>query len=143
MWFEKYWSRKYGQTPLPFVLDNWKAYDKKDAKKVWAQSGQSGLDKRQATAQLTVIDDEVDRVTPTVIFRGKGLRISAKEKQNYDRWVKIAMYQGKAWCDQEIMKEWISTEWANPFKSSIGQNSDVIILIADVYRAQQTDSVSF
>ena len=58
------------QTPLPFVLDDWKAYDKKDAKKVWAQSGQSGLDKRQATAQLTVIDDEVDRVTPTVIFRG-------------------------------------------------------------------------
>ena len=27
------------QTPLPFVLGDWKAYDKKDA-----QSGQSGLD---------------------------------------------------------------------------------------------------
>ena len=53
------------------------------------------------------------------------------------------MYQGKAWCDQEVMKEWITTEWANPFKNPIGQNSDGIILIADVYRAQQTDSVSF
>ena len=39
------------------------------------------------------------------------------------------------------MKEWISTEWANPFKNPIGQNSDGKILIADVHRAQQTDSV--
>ena len=39
------------------------------------------------------------------------------------------------------MKEWISTEWANPFKNRIGQNSDGKILIADVHRAQQSDSV--
>ena len=81
-----------------------------------AQSGQSGLDKRQATIQLTVFVGGVDRVRPTVIFQGKGLRISAKEKQSYDRRVKV-MYQEKAWCDEEIMKEWISTEWANPFKN--------------------------
>ena len=34
------------------------------------------------------------------------------------------MYREKAWCGQENMKEWISTEWANPFKNPIGQNSD-------------------
>ena len=54
------------------------------------------------------------------------------------------MYQEKAWCDQEIMKEWISTEWENSFKNPIGQNSDGKILTADVHdvhRAQQTDSV--
>ena len=62
-----------------------KTYDKKGVKEVLAQSGQSGLDKRQATVQLTVFADAVDRVTPTVIFRGKGLRISAKEKQSCDR----------------------------------------------------------
>ena len=39
------------------------------------------------------------------------------------------------------MKEWISTEWKNLFKNPIGQNSDGKILIADVHRAQQTDSV--
>ena len=89
---------------------------------------------------MTVFADGVDRVRPTVIFRGKGLRISAKEKQSYDRRVKV-MYQEKAWCDQEIMKEWISTEWANPFKNPIGQNSDGKILIPDVHLAQQTDSV--
>ena len=32
------------QTPLPFVLDNRKTYDKKGLKEIWAQSGQSGLD---------------------------------------------------------------------------------------------------
>ena len=51
------------------------------------------------------------------------------------------MYQEKAWCDQEITKKWISTELANPFKNSIGQNSDGKFLIADIYRAQQSDSV--
>ena len=39
------------------------------------------------------------------------------------------------------MKEWISTEWANPFKNPIGQNSDREILIADVHRSQQTNIV--
>ena len=39
------------------------------------------------------------------------------------------------------MKEWIFTEWAHPFKIPIGQNSDGKILIADVHRAQQTNSV--
>ena len=51
------------------------------------------------------------------------------------------MFQEKAWCDEEIMKEWISTEWENPFKNPIGQNSNGKIPIADVHRAQQTNSV--
>ena len=86
------------------MLDKGKSYDKKGVKEVWTQSGQSGLDKRQVTVQLTVFADEVDRVSPTATFRGKCLRISTKEKQSYDRRV-IAMYREKAWCDQEIMKE--------------------------------------
>ena len=52
------------QTPLPFVLDDGKNYDKKGVKEVWAQSGQSGLDKRQPTVQLTVFADGVNRVRP-------------------------------------------------------------------------------
>ena len=38
------------------------------------------------------------------------------------------------------MKEWISIKWENPFKNPIGQNFDGKILIADVHRAQQTNS---
>ena len=125
------------QTLLPFVLNDGKTFDKKGVKEVCAQSGQPGLDKRQTTVQLTVFADGVDKVRPTTIFRGKSLRISPKEKQSYNRRVKV-MYQEKAWCDQEIMKEWISTESAKPFKNLFGQNSDGKILIADVHRAQQT-----
>ena len=44
-------------------------------------------------------------------------------------------------CDQEIMKEWNSTKWANPFKNPIWQNSGERILISDVHSAQQTNSV--
>ena len=62
------------QTPLPFVLEDGKTYDKEGVKEVWTQSGQSSLDKRRATVQLKVFD----RVRPTVIFRGKSLRKSAK-----------------------------------------------------------------
>ena len=45
------------QTISPFVLVDGKTYDKKGVKEVWTQSGQSGLDKRQATVQLTVLAD--------------------------------------------------------------------------------------
>ena len=123
------------QMCLPFLLDDGKTYDKKGVREVWAHSGESDLDKTQATVQLIVFTDRVDRVRPTVILRGKGLRISVKEKQSYDRRVKV-MCQEKACCDQEIMKEWISTEWTDPFKNPICQNSDEKILIADVYHAQ-------
>ena len=35
----------------------------------------------------------------------------------------------------------VSTEWANPFKTPVGQNSEGKFLIADVHRAQQINSV--
>ena len=113
---------------------------KKGVKEVWAQSGQSSLGKRQVTVQLTVFADGVDRVRPTVIFQGKGLWVSAKEKQSYHQRVKV-MYQQKALCGQEIVKEWISTKWSNPFTNPIGQNSDWKILIVDIHRTQETDRV--
>ena len=53
------------------------------------QIGQSGLDKRQATVQLTVFADGVDRVRPTIIFKRKGLRITTKEKESCDKRVRV------------------------------------------------------
>ena len=94
------------QTPLPFVLDDGITYDKKVVKEVW-----KAVRSRQETS-----DCPTDSIWwwgwKTVIFWGNGLRISAKEKQSYYRRVKV-MYQEKVWCDEEIMKEWISTDWAN------------------------------
>ena len=57
------------------MLDDRKTYDKKGVKEAWTESGQSGQDKRQAiVVQLTVFADAVERVRPTVIFRGKGFK---------------------------------------------------------------------
>ena len=127
------------QRPLPFVLDKGRTYDQKGVNEVWTQSGQSGLDKRQATVQLTLFVGGIGRVRATVIFRGKGLQISAKKN-------KVMMDESRSCikekaCDQEIMKEGNTTEWENPFKNPICQNSDERILISDVHSAQQTNSV--
>ena len=74
------------QTPLPFVLDDNKTYDKVGAKEVWIASGQSGLEKRQCTVQLTVFADG-GTLPPLNIFRGKGLRIQPGEKKQLDKGV--------------------------------------------------------
>ena len=42
------------QTPLPFILDDKKAYARTNVKDVIAKTGNSGWNKRQATAQITV-----------------------------------------------------------------------------------------
>ena len=58
------------QTPLPFVLDDNKTYDKKGADEVWIASGASGLEKRQCTVQLTIFADG-STLPPLLISRGK------------------------------------------------------------------------
>ena len=45
-----------------------KTYDITDAKEVWAQKGQPGLEKRQATMQLTVFANGIDSAWRTTIF---------------------------------------------------------------------------
>ena len=40
------------QTPLPFVLDDGKTYDKTCVDEVWCASGASGLDKRQCNCAI-------------------------------------------------------------------------------------------
>ena len=84
---------------------------------------------------LTVFSDGVNRVRPTTIFKGKGLWISTKEKVWQTRGVTC---QEKDQCDENIMKEWVNTEW-----SSLSTNPRKYkkIFIPDVYRDQQTDYV--
>ena len=90
------------QTPLPFVLDDGTTYDAKGSKEIWFTSGQSGLDKRQCTVQLTIFGDGIPRVRPTLIFHGQGKRIKPDEKKSWDKRVKV-YFQLKAWCDESIM----------------------------------------
>lgn len=51
------------------------------------------------------------------------------------------MFQEKAWCDEAIMKEWVTKEWANVFTNPHNPLSSGKILVADVHTAQQTDAV--
>ena len=75
-----------GQTPLPFDLNSGKTYADIGYKTVWCRLvGGSGLDKRQATVQLTIFGDGMPRTKPLVIFRGTGQRITQVEKQDYDQ----------------------------------------------------------
>ena len=78
-----------GQIPLPFILDDGKIYNETNEKDVICKTGASGLDKRQYTAQLTVFADGVPRVKPLLIFRGKGLRITKKERDAWDKSVSV------------------------------------------------------
>ena len=98
------------QTPLPFVLDDGKTYADKGSSEVWCVSGSSGLDKRQCNVQLTIFADGVSRACPLVIFRGKSLRVTRKEQEAWDHKVKVA-FQPKVWCDESMMKKWISEQW--------------------------------
>ena len=91
------------QTPLLFVHENGKTYADKGSIEVWCVSRSSGLDKRQCSVQLTTFADGAPRVRPLVIFRGKGLRITRKEQEAWDRRVQVA-FQPKAWCDESMMK---------------------------------------
>ena len=54
------------QIPLPFVLEDNKSYDTKGVDEVWCGTGQSGLDKRQCTVQLTVFAHGSTRLPPLI-----------------------------------------------------------------------------
>ena len=77
---------------------------------------------------------------PTIIFRGQGKRISPNKKRSWDSRVN-AMFQPKAWCDENPMKVWVEGEWGNMFTNPPRANLSGKILVADVHRAQQTDEV--
>ena len=124
------------QTPLPFVLDDGKTYADKGSSEVWCVSGSSGLDKRQCSVQLIIFADGVPCVRPLVIFCGKGLRIIRKEQEAWDRRVQVA-FQPKAWCDESMMKKWISEQSGNIFINPPTTGSTGKFLVADVHRAQQ------
>ena len=90
------------QTPLPFILDDGKTYNETNEKDVICKTGASGLDKHQSTAQLELFSDGVPRVKPFLIFKGKGLRITKKERDAWDKRVSVE-FQPNAWCDEKVM----------------------------------------
>ena len=72
---------KMDQTLLPCVMDDKRTYESTGADEVWIPSGQSGLERRQCTAQLTIFVCE-SALLPLLIFHGKWLQINPTEKNN-------------------------------------------------------------
>ena len=73
------------------------------------------LEKRHCTVKLTILAYE-STFLPLGTFCGKGLRIDAAEKKQWDRRIKVA-FQSKAWCDEAFMKRWVQGNWNNVFHS--------------------------
>lgn len=121
------------QTPLPFSFTAGEMYSDTGERSVWVRSGQSGLDKRQCTAQLTLFADGEPRVKPLVIFRGTGKRIAFTEQVRYDKRVTVR-FQPNAWCDENVMGFWIRQCW-KPVCSG------PMHLVMDVHKAQKTDAI--
>ncbi len=124
------------QSPLPFAILSGKTYADKGQEDVWVRGAGSGLDKRQCSLQAAISADGVPRFKPVVVFRGKGLRIRAAEKQSYDRRV-IVRFQEKAWVDEKEMKWWLHHVYKPATQDSPRQQ----LLVADAHRAQCTEAI--
>ena len=99
---------------------------------VVAKTGASDLDKCQCTVQITVFGDGVPRVKPLIIFRGKGLRITKAEKEKWGKRVHVR-FQPAAWSDEDIMTDWIRTQWGNCPTNAPTPGSTGKVLVADVH----------
>ena len=118
------------QTPMPFEVGTSITYNDIGARTVWVKSLGSGLDKRQAMVQLTVHADGVPQTPSMVVFRGKGLRITSKERNLWDKRV-VVKFQENAWVNEDISLRWAQTIWKQ-------KTFEPRLLILDVHTAQKT-----
>lgn len=98
------------QIPLEFEFLSGSTYDTTGATTIWGRSEGSGLDKRQATVQLTIHADSLPRTKPLIVFRGKGTRITTTEKKVWDKRV-VVQFQPNAWVDEQVMLQWLTSQW--------------------------------
>ena len=118
------------QTPMPFEIGTDTTYNNAGDRTVWVKSLGSGLDKRQATVQLTVHADGIPHTPPMIVFRGKGLRITSKEQEQWDKRV-VVKFQENAWVDETVGLQWVQFIWRQ-------RTFEPRLLILDVHKAQKT-----
>ena len=95
-------NRYIDQVPLTLQDSTDRIYDTTGSEHIWMRASKQGDDKREATLQLCVrLDNDAVQPKPVIIFRGKGLRITEKERAECDPRV-IVSFQPKAWADREF-----------------------------------------
>jgi len=123
------------QTPLPFEYLEGRTYNQKGEKTIWAQSSQSGWDKRQATIQLTVFADGIPRVKPLVFFHGMGVGATIVTQQaTYDARV-VVKFNPKAYANSSNMVEWLDEQLILILEDR------PTLLVLDLFRAHKTEEV--
>ena len=113
----KYFDPKWGralrqnqisidQVPCNLTEGDPRTYEDINTKRVWLVGTKADDSKRFCTLQVAARASNGDPSRPqngqpklTIIFRGKGIRISEKERQGWHRDVDIR-FQPKAWADQ-------------------------------------------
>ena len=63
---------------------------------------------------------------PTIIFRGKGKRISSLEQKSWDPRVHVK-FQEKAWCDRAFNKEWTNDVLLPAIKETAGPGEESVL----------------
>ena len=98
-------------SPLPFARDTSTTYEKFEKRnkknrnqKVWAVQPKQGDSKRFCTLNIC-FRPSGEQPRLAIIFRGKGLRLSAVEKASSDKDVDV-FFQPNAWADTEFVVNW-------------------------------------
>jgi hypothetical protein len=122
------------QIPLPFVLESNRTLNGIGKPVFILMPKGSGLDKRQATIQLTIRAGGTQIVRVALIFRNKGIVLNDEERDVYRRLSSVMQvyFQPNAWADEEVMLSWLEQFHADT--SHIGP----LLLGMDNHGAQQT-----
>lgn len=124
------------QTPIPFEYLSGQTYNQTGEKTVWIKSSkQTGLDKRQATLQLTVFADAIPRVEPLIFFRGLGVGVTVvAEMKNYHPRV-VVKFNPTAYANLESVIEWIDEQLVPVL------DSQPTLLALDLFGGHKTEDV--
>src|SRR5437870_2965143 len=101
------------QTPIAFEFLSGRTYDFKGNKTVWITEQRSGWDCRQATVQVCVYADGIQRCQPLLIFHGNPLGDSRRraEEKLYGKGVVLA-FNKTAWADAVNLRDWVRKQYA-------------------------------
>ena len=131
------------QTPLAFDFMSARTYDKKRSKTVWQKIVRSGWDRRQATLQVCVYADGIQRCRPLIIFHGaeKGDSRRDQEKRKYHPEVEV-LFNPTAWANEKTMLYWIKHMWKlSSAYPTVGTTAEPRLLALDAFEANLTTPI--
>ena len=131
-YFEPSQRLKVDQSPLPFSYECKKTYGAPEKDKVWISQSNANSRKRFCTLNIC-FRPEGDQPRVSIIFRGKGKRISSTEKESWDKDVDV-YFQPNAWADTPFCVEWAK----KTLKSAI-EEEDHFVLFCDKLQGQIAD----